>query len=175
MAHFKHQQVRVRYAFCCGYCGISETDAGGELTIDHFHPQSRGGDDSDDNLVYACYRCNQYKGAFVPSAAQQAQSLRLLHPLRDELTEHITGDVDTGRLEGRTPTGTFHIHTLNLNRAELMAHRLRRWVAAQVLSELDQSLAENAEDLAVFERQQGYIRILREQLGQTQQPGDERG
>ena len=40
--------------FRCGYCGVSETSSGGELTIDHYRPVSQNGDDSDDNLVYAC-------------------------------------------------------------------------------------------------------------------------
>jgi hypothetical protein len=35
MAHPKLQMVRARYAFCCGYCGVSEADVGGELTVDH--------------------------------------------------------------------------------------------------------------------------------------------
>ena len=66
MAHPKHEQVRQHYGQRCGYCGITETDAGGELTIDHYRPVAAGGNDSDDNLVYACFRCNQYCGRFVP-------------------------------------------------------------------------------------------------------------
>jgi hypothetical protein len=50
MAHPKLQMVRTRYAFCCGYCGVSEADAGGELTVGHFHPVAAGGDHSDENL-----------------------------------------------------------------------------------------------------------------------------
>ena len=68
MAHPRLPTVRERYAFCCGYCGVSEADVGGELTVDHFCPVSAGGDDSDENLVYACVRCNQYKGALRPEA-----------------------------------------------------------------------------------------------------------
>ena len=30
-------EVRQRAEFRCELCGISETDSGGELTIDHFH------------------------------------------------------------------------------------------------------------------------------------------
>jgi hypothetical protein len=35
------EQVRQRANFACEFCGISEIDAGGELTIDHFQPNSR--------------------------------------------------------------------------------------------------------------------------------------
>ena len=34
-------QVRQRAAFACEYCGVNETDTGGLLTIDHFHPKSK--------------------------------------------------------------------------------------------------------------------------------------
>ncbi len=144
MAHSKHQSVRARYGNCCGYCGISETDAGGELTVDHYEPISAGGDDSDENLVYACVRCNQYKGAFAPSEAQQAQGLRLLHPLRDNIAEHLRENEATGRLEGLTPLGAFHIASLALNREALVAHRLRRRVNLLQEARYARLLSENA-------------------------------
>ena len=39
-------EVRHRAEFKCEFCGISEADSGGELTIDHFHPKSKGGDET---------------------------------------------------------------------------------------------------------------------------------
>ena len=39
------QQVRQRADFTCEFCGISETDTGGELTVDHFQPFGKGGND----------------------------------------------------------------------------------------------------------------------------------
>jgi 5-methylcytosine-specific restriction endonuclease McrA len=83
MAHPKLQAVRERYAFRCGYCGVSEADVGGELTVDHFRPVVAGGDESDENLVYACARCNQYKGALLPEAIDPTPVRRLLHPRQD--------------------------------------------------------------------------------------------
>lgn len=44
----------------CGYCG----DFGD--TIDHIFPKSRGGGNTWQNLVTACYSCNQFKGARTP-------------------------------------------------------------------------------------------------------------
>ena len=35
--------VRQRAGFACEFCGITETDAGGELTIDHYHPSAKEG------------------------------------------------------------------------------------------------------------------------------------
>ena len=30
--------VRTLYAFACGYCGVTETEVGAYLTIDHYQP-----------------------------------------------------------------------------------------------------------------------------------------
>ncbi len=60
------EEVCRRADFMCEFCGISETDSGGELTIDHFRPKSKGGDDGPGNLIYCCIRCNQYKLDYWP-------------------------------------------------------------------------------------------------------------
>lgn len=41
----------------CQYCGATS-----RLTIDHVMPKSKGGDDSWENLVVACSKCNTLKG-----------------------------------------------------------------------------------------------------------------
>ena len=58
--------VRERANFRCEYCGVSEQDTGGELTLDHFQPQVRGGTDDPANLLYCCQHCNQYKSDYWP-------------------------------------------------------------------------------------------------------------
>lgn len=45
----------------CVYCG-NHYDLS-ELTIDHVHPKTLGGEDIASNLVPACRRCNQQKGS----------------------------------------------------------------------------------------------------------------
>ena len=122
MAHPKQEQVRQSYRFRCGYCGVSETGSGGELTIDHFRPVSKGGDDRDDNLVYACNRCNQFKSDFFPDPATSAPEHRLLHPLLDNAELHFRED-DYGRLQALSATGLFHIRKLRLNRPQLVEYR----------------------------------------------------
>lgn len=37
--------VRAAHGGRCGYCGVPESSVGGELEIDHFHPQAAGGAD----------------------------------------------------------------------------------------------------------------------------------
>lgn len=123
MAHPQLQAVRERYEFRCGYCGVSETDVSGELTVDHFRPRSAGGDEGAGNLVYACVHCNQYKRALLPEATDPAQVRRLLHPGQDDMSLHLREDDTTGRMVGLTATGRFHIQALRLNRPALVANR----------------------------------------------------
>lgn len=58
-------EVRIRVLkrdrFTCVYCG--KTGAESELEIDHVHPVSKGGSHHISNLVTACRKCNQAKGA----------------------------------------------------------------------------------------------------------------
>jgi hypothetical protein len=125
LAHPAHQAIRQRYQFRCGYCGVSEAETGGELTVDHYVPVVAGGDDTPDNLVYACFRCNTFKGDSLPHLGDPRQT-RILHPLNDNLTRHLREDVATGLLEALTPEGESHIAILRLNRAALTQHRLAR-------------------------------------------------
>lgn len=41
----------------CAYCGSEEN-----ITIDHIIPQSKGGNDTTQNVVCCCHSCNQSKG-----------------------------------------------------------------------------------------------------------------
>ena len=119
--HALSQQVRERFNFCCGYCGVSEVATGGELTIDHFVPLSRGGTDDLENLVYACFRCNINKAAYYSSDPNAS----LLQPGRDDLEEHYQLNLTTGILEALTERGALQIQVLRLNRRPSVERRLR--------------------------------------------------
>lgn len=49
----------------CQYCGTGKAT----LTIDHVFPKSRGGEDTWENLVCACIKCNNRKGNRTPNEA----------------------------------------------------------------------------------------------------------
>jgi 5-methylcytosine-specific restriction endonuclease McrA len=57
------QAVIERDGHVCGYCHR----AADPVHIDHVVPLSRGGDNSLDNLIVACDRCNISKGNLTPS------------------------------------------------------------------------------------------------------------
>jgi hypothetical protein len=170
VAHPRHELVRSRYG---GRCGVSETDTAGELTVDHFVPVSAAGDDSDDNLVYSCSRCNLHKADFVPNASQLAQGLRLLHPLRDRTLDHITVDEQTGLLVPLTETGRLHIAVLHLNRLALVAHRLRQFVVAAMERNLqlaEKELTALQSEVVLLRQQVQALKAL-EQQGHGLMPG----
>ena len=171
MAHAKHDEVRARYNACCGYCGVGEEDVGGELTVDHYVPVSAGGGDSDDNLVYACFRCNLFKREFHPTDEDRAKGHLVLHPMRANSTEHWRPDETTGRLEPRTETGRFHITLLNLNRPALVTYRLQQRHQELLLARTELVEAENRELRAIIEAQEKYIAHLKTLVeGQSETP-----
>lgn len=55
------RSIKLHFGCTCVYCG--ETYELHELTLDHVHPRSLGGEDVNTNVVPACTRCNQDKGS----------------------------------------------------------------------------------------------------------------
>jgi hypothetical protein len=140
---------------------VGEEDTGGELTVDHYVPVVAGGADDDDNLVYACFRCNLYKADFHPTDADRAQGHFILHPLRDDLQQHLRLDQSSGRLEPVTETGRFHILLLPLNRLALLAYRLRQRRAELMAARNELLEDENRELRAIIQAQESYINRLK--------------
>src|SRR3954449_3960149 len=70
----KNILMRDRYA--CQYCQKSGNSA--QLTLDHVHPRSRGGESTWENLVACCHTCNNRKGSRTPDEA----GMKLLRPPR---------------------------------------------------------------------------------------------
>lgn len=54
------QRIKKRDNFTCTYCNCNNPLI---MTIDHIKSKQDGGNDDDDNLVTACYYCNQMKGS----------------------------------------------------------------------------------------------------------------
>jgi len=101
-------QVRERANFSCEYCGVSESDVGSQLTIDHYQPKSKGGKDNLENLIYCCFCCNQYKLDYWPT---QPDDLSLWNPLLEPFSKHFLIHND-GTLYPLTQTGIFTLKRL---------------------------------------------------------------
>ena len=152
MSPVDRETLRRRYQFRCGYCDTSEVDVGAELEVDHYHPRSKGGSDNFSNLVYCCPACNRFKGNYW----NPSSPLRLLHPQRDNPSEHFREGED-GLLIPLTETGRFHIERIQLNRPQLVGQRLRKTREAEAermyavllkrFTELERELAEALAEL----------------------------
>ena len=161
------EQVRQRADFACEFCGVTEVDTGGQLTIDHFQPQNKGGDDELENLVYSCPRCNQYKLDYWPS---QTGDLPLWNPRQEPASQHFL-ELDDGTLHPLTPVGVFTIKRLRLNRKPLVAYRLRKQQQAEEMRLLNRyrELVELLEQLnrqmsELIKEQQDLLKEQRELL-----------
>jgi 5-methylcytosine-specific restriction endonuclease McrA len=69
---FSRVNVFTRDGFCCQYCG--ERKPARELNYEHVIPRAQGGKTEWENIVTACYPCNNRKGSKTP--AQAGMTLR---------------------------------------------------------------------------------------------------
>jgi hypothetical protein len=168
------EQVRQRAQFACEFCGVTEIDVGGMLTIDHFQPRTKAGSDTLENLVYACIACNQYKQDYWP---RTEIAPILWNPRQESASQHFVEQED-GQLTALTPTGIFTIKRLRLNRSQLIAARQRRQQQLQVekllrryqeLTTLQSRINIQLTDLAIEQQvllteQREWLRILLSRL-----------
>lgn len=147
-------RVRARADFACEYCGVSEHDAGGELTVDHYQPQAEGGGDDFENLIYACFRCNLYKSDFWAE-----DEPRLWNPRRAIFIENFW-TAESGEIYGLTETASLTIDRLRLNRPALKEHRRRKFEQT-ARREISEQMQKVFDLIAQTEEQQR--RLLEEQ------------
>lgn len=80
------KNIFLRDAYSCQYCGRTSN-----LTIDHIVPRARGGNDSWQNIILACGRCNNLKGNNLPQEiglTLKRQPFKPPSKLYLELTRH---------------------------------------------------------------------------------------
>jgi hypothetical protein len=106
------EQVRQRAQCACEFCGITEIDTGGMLTIDHFQPRT----------------CNQYKQDYWP---QTEAAPILWNPRQESASQHFVEQED-GQLTALSQISIFTIKRLRLNRSQLIVARQRRRQQLQV-------------------------------------------
>ena len=73
----------------CQYCGSTSA-----LTIDHIIPKSRGGDDTWENLVVACIKCNNKKSDRTPEEAKMTLRSKPKKPSHITFIKNFVGQVD---------------------------------------------------------------------------------
>ena len=101
---------------------MTETDVGGQLTVDHFQPQTHGGANDQSNLLYCFHRWNSYKSDYWPL---QANDQPLWNPRQSPAATHFLMQAD-GLLYPITATGEITLRRLRLNRSPLVDYRRRK-------------------------------------------------
>ncbi len=76
---FSRKNIILRDEFC-QYCGSTDN-----LTIDHVIPKSRGGTNTWENVVAACFKCNNKKGSKTPEEAGLSLKRKPFRPKNDIL------------------------------------------------------------------------------------------
>lgn len=80
------QALFKRDKHACQYCGNH-----GDLTLDHVMPKSRGGEDTWENLIAACIRCNNKKGDRTPDEARMPLLSHPRAPRAIEIASELWG------------------------------------------------------------------------------------
>lgn len=90
---------------------------------DHIIPRKHGGRDDDDNLAWACFHCNRYKGSEVGALdIESGQLVPLFNPRRHSWADHFV--LDGGRIEPLTDIGRVTVLVLQLNRPNRVDMRM---------------------------------------------------
>ena len=139
LAHdFNHQ---------CAYCEMTEGYlwTAAAFGIDHFRPFKSFPELECEytNLYYCCNSCNSYKGSTWPDPAATLAGEGFADPCVEDpylvhlrvLPEHL--------LEGLSPTGTFTLRHIRLNREMCRRFRARRAVAKRRIEDLRRALADS--------------------------------
>ena len=71
---YSKKRLFIRDNYTCVYCGGKAT------TQDHDKPKSRGGENTWENLISACFKCNSKKGNRTPEEAGMVPSHRGFQP-----------------------------------------------------------------------------------------------
>ena len=115
-------EVRRRASGRCEYCQFPETHAVIPFEVEHVIPVKHGGATEPENLAFACFYCNRYKGPNVAGlVGPGAVVTRLFHPRADVWDEHFAWD--GAAIAPSTDVGRATIAVLRMNQPNAVAIR----------------------------------------------------
>ena len=108
----------------CEYCLLAVGVAFFPHEVDHVIAEKHGGATNADNLAFACWRCNRFKGTDLGSFDPQTGTFSFLFNPRTQIwVEHFM--LENLMLVGLTPEGRTTVSLLQLNSDERIAERQR--------------------------------------------------
>ncbi len=116
----------------CEYCHAPEAVFNFPFEVEHVLPVSRGGTDEEINLCLACRACNLRKSdRLVAIDELSSQEVPLFHPRQQRWEEHFRLDLESGELQGITPTGRATAALLDLNHPLQLTARML-WIGLRL-------------------------------------------
>jgi HNH endonuclease len=116
------RQVSTRARGQCEYCLLSEADAFFTHEVDHIVSEKHGGATTIDNLAFACFDYNRFKGSDIASIDPDTGKLvALFNPRTQIWGEHFS--LSGGLVKALTSTGAATIRLLKLNLPERVETR----------------------------------------------------
>lgn len=110
------------------YRHTSQANCGSPMVVDHLLPLSKGGVTEFENLCFACYRCNLFKGSRVEAVDPlNGEMTPLFHARHDHWNDHFVWDQAGLRILSLTATGRATIIALHMNNEVILDAR-RNWV-----------------------------------------------
>lgn len=118
------RQVEQRANDRCEYCLLPADITFFPHEVDHVIAVKHGGATNSDNLAFACWRCNRYKGTDLGSFDPQTRAFSFLfNPRTEKWDKHFL--IEDCRITGLTPEGRTTVRLLQLNNDERIAERQR--------------------------------------------------
>ncbi|HFE66378.1 MAG TPA: HNH endonuclease [Chloroflexi bacterium] len=113
----QRELIARRANYRCEYCLLHQEHSAKRHEPDHIIPVKHGGKDLDDNLAWACFHCNRYKGSEVGAFdSKTGQLVPLFNPRQDVWEKHFS--VDGGWIVPHTAVARVTILVLQLNRPD---------------------------------------------------------
>lgn len=111
----QRRRLSLRAHHRCEYCLLHQEHGVKKHEPDHIIPRKHGGQDVDDNLAWACFLCNRYKGSEVGAYdTETGQLVPLFNPRKQVWREHFS--IEAGKFVAHTEIGRVTILVLQLNR-----------------------------------------------------------
>lgn len=118
----QRERVAARAGFRCEYCLLHQDHAVKKHEPDHVIPKKHGGQDTDENLVWACFQCNRHKGSEVGAVdVESGQLVRLFNPRQQNWADHFV--LEGVKIVPLTGTGRVTELVLQFNRPEQLTMR----------------------------------------------------
>lgn len=118
------RQVEERANFACEYCLLPNSVSFYVHEVDHVVAIKHGGQTTDTNLAYACWRCNRHKGSDLGSFDPETGLFAFFfNPRLQAWDDHFS--IDRNLIVGLTPEGRSTVQIFQLNTNERIAERQR--------------------------------------------------